>query len=99
MLAFPTWDIVFAWLIAANLVGFYLFGFDQGLAVTHTRRVPEGLLLAVTLLGGAAGALVARLIFRHQAHAPGFQPAFGLCVLGAGLWIVAYYGVLCPGCR
>lgn len=99
MLLFPTWDMVFAWLIAINLVGAYLFGFDQAISSTRTRRVPEVILLALTLLGGSIGAVLARLIFRHRTRATSFPPAFWLCVLGSILWIIVYYVALCPGCR
>lgn len=57
--------ILLYWLVA-NVVGFFLFGFDKLKAVRKERRVPEKQLFLVAALGGAAGAWLGMKRFRHK---------------------------------
>jgi uncharacterized membrane protein YsdA (DUF1294 family)/cold shock CspA family protein len=49
-----------------SLITMYLYGTDQAHAVTHQRRIPEGWLHLLELLGGWPGALMAQNDFRHK---------------------------------
>ena len=99
LLWFPTWDVVFAWLIAINLVTFAAFGYDKAVAPKGTLRVPETILLGLTLLGGGIGAVLARPLFRHKTQKVPFRLIFWPCVIVSIALVTIYYLVLCPGCR
>ncbi len=50
-------NLYWLWLVAINLVTFFLFRFDKGRAQTpDAGRVPEVVLLGCTLIGGFVGA-------------------------------------------
>ena len=99
LLLFPTWDVVFAWLIAINVVTFVAFGYDKAVAPKGATRVPEAILLALTLLGGSVGAVIARPLFRHKTQKVSFRLIFWPCVIMSIALVTVYYLVLCPGCR
>ena len=43
-----------------------LYGLDKAKAQARRRRIPESVLLLLGFFGGAAGALLGMLIFRHK---------------------------------
>ena len=49
-----------------SLAALMVYGIDKARAQTHRWRVPESVLLLLGFLGGAAGALLGMLIFRHK---------------------------------
>jgi uncharacterized membrane protein YsdA (DUF1294 family) len=55
-----TWTLVF------SILAFLLFGYDKGAAGSRGTRVPESVLLLVTLAGGWPGTLLAQRVFRHK---------------------------------
>lgn len=99
LLLVPAWDVVFAWLIAINVVTLVAFGYDKAVASEGAARVPEVILLALTLLGGSAGAVFARPLFRHKTQKMSFQVIFWPCVIVSIVLVAVYYLMLCPGCR
>jgi uncharacterized membrane protein YsdA (DUF1294 family) len=99
LLLFPAWDPVFAWLIAFNIVTFVAFGYDKAVAPQGATRVPEAILLALTLLGGCIGAMIARPLFRHKTQKTSFRLIFWPCVIVSIALVTVYYLALCPGCR
>ncbi len=78
---------------SADVVGLMLFGIDKYRATRKkkTRRIPERVLLAVSICGGALGGTLGMLLFRHKIRHPKFsvtlpplailQTAFVLCVM------------------
>lgn len=64
------WDL--AWLGAAGLVTFALYGLDKRRARRGDRRVPESVLHAAALVGGFLGAWAGRAVFRHKTRDTGF---------------------------
>lgn len=53
-------------LLAASAVAFILYGVDKQKAKRHRWRIPESVLLCWGFLGGAMGALLGMLCFRHK---------------------------------
>lgn len=49
-----------------SLIAFISYGRDKRLAKAHAWRIPEKVLLSLSFLGGAAGALTAMQVFRHK---------------------------------
>ena len=51
---------------AMSLIALAAYGADKAKAQAHRWRIPESVLLLLGFLGGAAGALLGMLIFRHK---------------------------------
>lgn len=63
----PTQTLLFGWLTGVNSMGLLLMGWDKWQSrQLSARRIPENTLLAVALLGGAAGVWVSMFLFRHK---------------------------------
>ena len=52
--------------LTLSILTFLLFGFDKNAARMGQWRIPEKVLLGLSLLGGAAGGLLGMLSFRHK---------------------------------
>lgn len=56
-----------AWYFAViNIVAVVVYGWDKLCSIRKWWRVPELTLLAIALLGGSVGGIVAMRIFRHK---------------------------------
>ena len=80
-------------LFLAALNGWTIWRFwdDKQRARAGTRRIPEGDLLGLALLGGSPGALLARRLFRHKTRK---QPFSTQLLLIVALQIGAAIGLL-----
>ncbi len=99
MIIFPLWDRFFAWLIAVNVVAFLTMGYDKVTASARGTLMPDWILLALTALGGALGAVVGMVLFRHKVQKTSFQMVFWPCVLISVVLVALYYFAVCPQCR
>ena len=59
--------------LAINVVAFAAFGLDKRLARASTRRISEGRLLGLALIGGSPGAYAGRHVFRHKTRKQPFS--------------------------
>ena len=67
LLNYSSWETqIIIYLIIINIISFVLFGIDKRRAKRKLWRVSEKVLLATSLLGGATGALIAMVIFKHK---------------------------------
>ena len=64
------------YLLLINIVTFLVFAIDKRRAVKRKWRIPEKTLLGLSLIGGAAGGIIAMYCFRHKIRKPAF--AYGL---------------------
>ena len=88
--------IVAAYVVAINIVGFLLFGWDKRLAVQQSWRIPESNLLFIALVGGTLGSIAAQHLFKHKTRK---QP-FKLYLYGiAGMQIFLLFMLLFPESR
>ena len=62
----PYFKITFIAIAVISVVTFILYGIDKYRARRGLWRVPERVLLGFSLLGGAAGGMVAMHLFRHK---------------------------------
>lgn len=60
-------------LVAVNLWTIFRFWQDKQRAIAGQRRIPEGDLLGLALIGGSLGALLARHLFRHKTRKEPFS--------------------------
>ncbi len=54
------------YLLVANIVTFFVYGSDKLQAKAGVYRIPEKMLLTLSLIGGVYGALVAMYKIRHK---------------------------------
>ncbi len=81
--------LAWAYVIAINGAAFTLCGYDKNAARAAALRVPEKVLLGVSLIGGSAGLLIGMKLFRHKTRKASFQFLLAL-VLVAQLLIVRF---------
>jgi uncharacterized membrane protein YsdA (DUF1294 family) len=62
--------IFYLWLI--NIATFALYAYDKHLAYYAKYRIPEFILIFVAFIGGAIGALLGMLFFKHKVRKPLF---------------------------
>jgi uncharacterized membrane protein YsdA (DUF1294 family) len=86
----PVPEPLVCWVIAISLTAFLAFGFDKLSAIAQWLRVPEWVLIGLTLAGGTLGALLAMLLFRHKTAKRSFQWRFWLAVLFQALLVASY---------
>lgn len=58
--------LLYIYLFIINVIAFMLYGLDKHNAVYHKWRYPEIFLLALAIFGGAYGAGMGMLLFRHK---------------------------------
>ena len=73
--------ILSGYLILINLVTWAVYGLDKWKARRDAWRVPERVLLTLTLLGGSLGALAAMFLFHHKTRKPKFSVGVPLILL------------------
>jgi len=73
-----------------NLIAFTVFGLDKWKATRHKRRISEFSLLILTFLGGAVGAVLAMMIFRHKVSKKSFLWKFGVIIL-VQIFIILFF--------
>lgn len=54
------------YVVAINIIGFFVMGMDKWKARTNRWRIPEKTLFAVSILGGSIGTLVGMHVFHHK---------------------------------
>lgn len=61
-----TLRLILYYLLAVNLLTFFLYGLDKHKARHDRWRIPEATLLFLAFLGGSPAALLAMYLFRHK---------------------------------
>ncbi|MBE6783899.1 MAG: DUF1294 domain-containing protein [Ruminococcaceae bacterium] len=61
------------YLILINIITFIVFGADKLKAVKNKWRVPESVLLGLSLAGGSVGGIFGMYIFRHKTRKIAFK--------------------------
>jgi len=82
----PTW-VALAY-AALSLLCYAAYAVDKSAAAAGRWRVSENMLLALGLLGGWPGALLAQQRLRHKSVKPSFRRAFWATVLANGVALV-----------
>ena len=80
--------ILFIVLFVLNCLTFWLFGADKRKAVYGLSRIPEAVLLLLAGIGGAYGALMGMILFRHKTRHTLFWILVPLFFI---LWLVGPY--------
>ncbi|MCR5821143.1 MAG: DUF1294 domain-containing protein [Bacteroidaceae bacterium] len=64
--------LLYTYLFAINIIAFFLYAEDKRFAHYGRWRIPEAVLLATAVLGGAYGAGAAMWLFRHKTRHTAF---------------------------
>lgn len=84
--------IVATWYLAIiNLAAFCLFGLDKNKAKKGRYRIPEAVLLGISLLGGAAGGWIGMKLFRHKTRHAKFSLGLPLMIVIQALVLMYLY--------
>lgn len=74
-----------------SIISFITFGIDKVKSKKEKNRVKERTLLEMTILGGAVGAIIARIFFHHKTNKIYFSITIYLALISQiGLGIFAY---------
>ena len=77
------------YLIAVNILAFWMFFHDKEKAIRRQWRIPEIALLGISAMGGAIGGYLAMQIFRHKTKKPIFRltmPLFAILQIAVILY-------------
>lgn len=66
MTGFEVYKVIGIYLIAVNLVGFFVMGIDKLKAKKRGWRIPEATLFIIALIGGSVGSIIGMHLFRHK---------------------------------
>ena len=69
------------YLFLINIVTFLAYASDKRRAARRKWRIPEKTLLGLSLIGGAAGGIIAMYCFRHKIRKPAFAYGIPLMLL------------------
>lgn len=78
------------YVIAINIIGFFVMGMDKWKARTNRWRIPEKTLFAVSILGGSIGTLVGMHVFHHKTKHWYFRVGMPLILILQCAGILAY---------
>ena len=87
----PTW----AWLLyaGASALCFVLYAVDKSAARAGRERISESMLIAIGVVGGWPGAIVAQQLYRHKTAKLAFRVRFWLSVVAnvaVFLWLTTH---------
>ncbi len=89
--------VLFAYLIAINIITTVIFAYDKSRAQGTGRRVSEKTLLFFALIGGTPAALFSMNLFRHKTRKYSFQiPLYIIMLAQIGLivWILRHFSIV-----
>jgi uncharacterized membrane protein YsdA (DUF1294 family) len=84
-------DALPSWLLAVSLVTFLTWGYDKGAARLDVARVPEKVLLGLSLAGGTLGAVAGMAVFRHKSAKTGFRARLVFVIIAQVAVVVLWY--------
>ena len=58
--------ILIIYILAVNLLGFFIMGIDKQKARKRTFRIPEATLFTVAIIGGSIGTITGMHLFHHK---------------------------------
>lgn len=81
-------SVLIYYLVALNIITFFIYGIDKHKAKKNKWRISEAFLLALALLGGSVGAWLGMKIWHHKTMHKKFQLGVPLIfILQVCLWL------------
>ncbi len=75
------YQILFIFLIAINVITFFIYGIDKWKAKRYKWRIPEATLLGLAMIGGSVGAWLGMRIWHHKTMHKKFKYGIPLILL------------------
>ena len=69
------------YLISINLIGFILIFIDKQKAIHHKWRIPESILLLISIIGGCFGTLISMYLYHHKTKKLKFKLVHLVCII------------------
>ena len=57
---------LYKYMIIINIISFIIYAIDKRLAIKKKTRVPEAILLFLSIIGGSLGSLIAMYLVHHK---------------------------------
>ncbi len=76
------------YMLIMNIFTFVLYGVDKKRAINRRWRIPEVVLLGLSLLGGCVGAFIAMRLFHHKTRHARFAMGVPIMILLHGCLVV-----------
>ena len=76
-----TTKLIFIYLVAINVVTFFLYGIDKWKAKRSKWRIPEATLLGLAVIGGSIGAWLGMKVWHHKTQHKKFKYGLPLILL------------------
>ena len=54
------------YIITINTISFLTYGFDKYAAIKNKQRIPEKVLILLSIVGGSIGSILGMIIFHHK---------------------------------
>lgn len=83
--------IFFYYLIIINIIAFFSYGIDKLKAKYHKWRIPEIVLLNLSLIGGGVGSIMGMYLFHHKTKKMLFKIVNGVFLI---VYIILIYYVI-----
>lgn len=81
-------SVLIYYLVALNIITFFIYGIDKHKAKKNKWRISEAFLLALALLGGSVGAWLGMKVWHHKTMHKKFQLGVPLIfILQVCLWL------------
>ena len=77
------------YLFIVNMIGFCCMGIDKYKAIHHCYRIPEKVLLIISIIGGSVGVYCGMQCFHHKTKHPQFS--IGIPTMICIQLIIGYY--------
>lgn len=82
--------LIVIYLVAVNVVTFFLYGIDKWKAKRSKWRIPEATLLGLAVIGGSIGALLGMKVWHHKTQHKEFR--FGVpAIIIIQLLLIGYF--------
>ena len=86
--------MVVLYLAVINIVSFAAMGLDKGRAKKHKYRISEGILVVLSVLGGAVGSLIGMIVFRHKTSKKKFYVGVPIIYLLNQIMILFIFNII-----
>ena len=90
-------QFILIYLLAINVLAFFLYGIDKWKAKRSKWRIPEITLLSIAVIGGSIGAWLGMKVWRHKTMHKKFKygiPLILMIQIALVLWLIVKKGTL-----
>ena len=83
-------SLIIYYLVAINIVAFFVYGIDKLKAKKNRWRIPEATLLSLAVIGGSIGALLGMKVWHHKTMHKKFSIGIPL-ILFIQIYIIFFF--------